>query len=164
MDLAGSNDYVVYLTLNVAVANASLLRLAARPSARNATVRATPFATARAMQRLGAVSSAVVQSEPAAAGTEMTERLLVNGIIHQPPPLSPAEWLLLRGAAIVEVGTGAPPPSVAETTQVVDLKGKFVMPGLHDAHIHTYSVGEAMFFVDLSGCGNNYLRFAAVSH
>ena len=106
------------------------------------------------MQRLDAVSTAVVTSEPAAASSEPPmERLLVNAIIHQPSGAAPASWLRIEGNTIAAVGTGEP-PAVPDSTQVVDLQGKYVMPGLHDAHIHTYSVGEAMYYVDLGGCAS----------
>ena len=102
------------------------------------------------MMRLESVSTAVVQSEPA-ADEPAEERLLVNGVIHQRGG-PPAEWLLIRGDAIAEVGSGPPPEAAA--AQVIDLGGKFVLPGLHDSHLHTYSVGEASFYVDLGGCAS----------
>eukprot|EP01047_Picozoa_sp_COSAG01_P001948 COSAG01_NODE_48_length_31904_cov_21.696997_32_plen_213_part_00 len=108
------------------------------------------------MRRLGPVSKAVLQSEPAAYDSAAEgERLLVNGRIHQRGG-PPAEWLLIRGDTIADVGSsGRPPPlEAASGAQVVDLGGKFVLPGLHDAHIHTYAIGEASFYVHLGGCAS----------
>ncbi len=63
-----------------------------------------------------------------------------------------ASWIRVVGSTIAELGSGSPPAPSNDKVQVVDLKGKFVLPGLHDSHIHTYSVGEASFFVNLGGC------------
>ncbi|MET8335910.1 amidohydrolase family protein [Streptosporangium canum] len=42
--------------------------------------------------------------------------------------------VLIRGERIVSVG---PRPGIPEGTQVIDLPGKFVIPGLCDAHVHS---------------------------
>lgn len=104
------------------------------------------------MERLGAITASVVQSETAAGPA--AERLLVNGRIYQAGGAPHASWLRIVGGTIAELGDGTPPPprDAGDKVQVVDLKGRFVLPGLHDAHIHTYSVGEASFFVNLGGC------------
>ena len=87
-----------------------------------------------------------------AAGTPM-QRLLINGTIHQPSGAPAASWLRIEGDTIAEVGTGAPPALEAGgKVQVVDLKGKFVMPGLHDSHLHTAGLGSASMMVNLGGC------------
>ena len=36
--------------------------------------------------------------------------------------------------------------------KIVDLNGKLLLPGLHDSHIHVCMLGEAKYFLDLSGC------------
>jgi predicted amidohydrolase YtcJ len=35
---------------------------------------------------------------------------------------------------------------------IIDLDGKRVLPGLHDAHIHAYELGRLASTVDLEGC------------
>jgi predicted amidohydrolase YtcJ len=37
-------------------------------------------------------------------------------------------------------------------TQLVDLKGAFVMPGFNDAHVHLAAAGQTKLSVDLNGC------------
>jgi predicted amidohydrolase YtcJ len=37
-------------------------------------------------------------------------------------------------------------------TQLVDLKGAFVMPGFNDAHVHLAAAGQTRLSVDLNGC------------
>jgi predicted amidohydrolase YtcJ len=39
-------------------------------------------------------------------------------------------------------------------TQLVDLKGAFVMPGFNDAHVHLAAAGETKLSVDLNGCAS----------
>ena len=102
------------------------------------------------MKRLESFTAAVVQSDMTAAAGADKERLLVNGKIFQPD--SPhATWLHVVGDTIQAVGSGAP-PAVDDKVQVVDLKGKFVMPGLHDSHIHCAGLGSASLNVNMRGC------------
>ena len=52
--------------------------------------------------------------------------------------------------------TASSSSSVSETgacDKVVDLQGKLLLPGLHDSHSHVGMLGEAKYFLDLSGCG-----------
>ena len=37
-------------------------------------------------------------------------------------------------------------------TQLIDLKGAFVMPGFNDAHVHLAAAGQTKLSVDLNGC------------
>ena len=79
--------------------------------------------------------------------------LLTNGSFWQGEGKPHADWALLEGGIIAAVGEpGAPLPPVRVETAVVDLGGKFVLPGLQDAHIHVYGLGEASFFVNLQVC------------
>ncbi len=58
------------------------------------------------------------------------------------------DWLETNeNGIIVNAGNGAPP----ENKQKVDLKGAFVIPGLHDSHIHVYSLGRTAFRLNLQG-------------
>ena len=42
-------------------------------------------------------------------------------------------------------------PGVGEDTEVVDLAGRMVLPGLHDSHIHVHDTGRVLGMCDLSG-------------
>ena len=101
------------------------------------------------MNRLDDITTSVLASDMAGAAAE---RLLVNGKFYQGAGVEHASWLRIVDSTIAELGSGSPPAPSHDMVQVVDLKGRFVLPGLHDAHIHTYSVGEASFFVHLGGC------------
>lgn len=40
---------------------------------------------------------------------------------------------------------------MAAGTEVVDLGGRMVLPGLHDSHIHVHDTGRVLGMCDLSG-------------
>lgn len=73
-----------------------------------------------------------------AAGSEApADRIFVNGRIWTGTPGPRAPALAVRGNRIVAVGTEAAIRALAgPATQVEDLKGRFVAPGLNDAHLH----------------------------
>jgi predicted amidohydrolase YtcJ len=79
--------------------------------------------------------------------------VLVQGNIYTVNPQQPrAEAVAIRGEYIVAVGSNAEVRKwVGPNTRVVDLGGRFAMPGFNDAHIHLASGGAAKLAVDLSG-------------
>lgn len=80
-------------------------------------------------------------------------KLLVNGRIWQWGGVAPAHWMAVDDASglVHSVGVG-PPPSLMGDVETVDLQGRLVLPGLHDAHLHAYFMGESAEFLDLTGC------------
>ncbi|MBI3669410.1 MAG: amidohydrolase [Acidobacteria bacterium] len=87
------------------------------------------------------------------ATTEPPTLLLVNGILYTGDPAHPrAEAVAIRGEKIIAVGTSRELRAKAgPQTRVVDLQGRFAMPGFNDAHIHLGSGGQAKLAVDLEG-------------
>lgn len=86
--------------------------------------------------RLG-LAGALFAATTAAGSEAPAERIFVNGRIWTgtPGPRTPA--LAVRGNRIAAVGTEAAIRALAgPATQVEDLKGRFVAPGLNDAHLH----------------------------
>ncbi len=79
--------------------------------------------------------------------------VLVQGNIYTVNPQRPrAEAVAIRGEYIVAVGSNAEVQKwVGPNTRVVDLGGRFAMPGFNDAHLHLASGGAAKLAVDLSG-------------
>jgi predicted amidohydrolase YtcJ len=77
--------------------------------------------------------------------------LLLNGkVITVDPRDSIAEGVAISGGRIVAVGTSPEIKARAgATTQVIDLGGRSVTPGLIDTHIH-FSQADALFNVELS--------------
>ncbi len=60
--------------------------------------------------------------------------------------------LAIRGGAITATGTDRDLlKSKGPTTKLVDLGGRFVMPGINDAHVHLGEAGRIQLSVDLTG-------------
>ena len=93
---------------------------------------------------LGAAGRAQTAQPPA-------DLVLTNGaVLTVDPRDSVAEAVAITGGRIVAVGTSAQiKPHIGSATQVVDLAGRAVTPGLIDSHVH-FSEVDALFNVDLS--------------
>lgn len=87
---------------------------------------------------------------------DKADRVFLNGRVWTGDPARPrAEALAVRGPRILAVGTTAQIRKKAEKgTDVVDLKGGFVVPGFIDAHQHFLSGSLSMGQLDLAGCDN----------
>ncbi len=100
-------------------------------------------------------SAACMRSQPVEA-----DLILTGGIIHtMATGGDPARALAVRNGRILAVGDDATIQNHrGPTTPVVDLRGRTVIPGLIDAHVHPIAVGETLLneatggsmFVDLS--------------
>ncbi len=117
--------------------------------------------------RLSKLSSAAILcallSAPCFAGQKEPEAtppvryhatlILLHGNIYTGDPARPrAEAVAVSGEAIFAVGSNAEIETLKESgTQVIDLAGRFVMPGFNDAHVHLASGGQAQLEVDLEG-------------
>lgn len=63
-----------------------------------------------------------------------------------------AEAVAVRGGRIVYVGTDAGvAPWIGPETRCVDLKGKMLLPGFHDSHVHLVGGGIELGECDLNG-------------
>ena len=67
----------------------------------------------------------------------MREVIYANGVIYTVDGSTPyAEAMLVRDGRIAAIGSTERVRSQAPSADVVDLKGRFVMPGFIDAHVH----------------------------
>jgi len=82
---------------------------------------------------------------------ESADLVLVNGKIWTVNPAQPAvEAVACRGGRIVAVGSTAAIRGLAgSSTKAVDLRGKLVVPGFNDAHLHFYQGGSELASVQL---------------
>lgn len=96
-------------------------------------------------------------SEPPPGNT-----LYLNGKIHtQDGQRSQAEAMVVQGGKFTYVGTREGAEALKNgATQVVDLQGKMVLPGLHDNHIHLLGT-VALDMCDLDGQSVNLDQLAA---
>ena len=60
---------------------------------------------------------------------------VIRGNLVLPDAVLLDGWLAIRGEVIAAIGQGAPPPAA----NLVDYRGKYVLPGLVDGHMHTSS-------------------------
>ena len=76
--------------------------------------------------------------------SETADAVYVNGRVYTVDESRPwAEAFAIRDGRFQQVGTSEEIERLADAdTLRVDLGGSFVMPGLHDAHLHTQMVAE----------------------
>jgi predicted amidohydrolase YtcJ len=93
---------------------------------------------------LAAVVATIALAGPASA--QQPDTVLLNGkILTVDGAASTREALAIRGGRIVAVGTNADVRRLAgSTTNVIDLQGRTVIPGLIDSHMH--AIRAAQFF------------------
>jgi predicted amidohydrolase YtcJ len=81
--------------------------------------------------------------------------LLVNGRVWTVNPAQPeAEAVAISGNRIVAVGANSEILSLsgsAAQTRIIDLRGRLVVPGFNDAHLHFYMGGDSLRSVNLCG-------------
>jgi predicted amidohydrolase YtcJ len=84
--------------------------------------------------------------------TTPTELAFVNGAVHTVDAARPrAQAVAVAGGRIVAVGTDDDVRDVITSrTEVVDLKGRTLLPGFQDAHVHPPSGGLEMLRCNLS--------------
>jgi predicted amidohydrolase YtcJ len=92
-------------------------------------------------------------AEPPSSSAGPADRVYRNGVIFTADARSrTAEALAIRDGRIVYVGSNQEvAPFIGAATTVVDLKGRFLMPGLVDGHMHPLEAG-----MQLLKCSLNY--------
>jgi predicted amidohydrolase YtcJ len=80
--------------------------------------------------------------------------IVTNGDVHTMDPARPrARALAAVGETIVAVGSDEEiRPLGGLATEVIDLGGRTVVPGLIDAHVHLLSLGQALGRLDFERC------------
>ncbi|MBI3554840.1 MAG: amidohydrolase [Deltaproteobacteria bacterium] len=96
------------------------------------------------------------------ASLTTADLILKNGRVYTDPLAGPTEgqspgpvWsqaISIRGSDILSIGTDrAIEKEKGPGTQVIDLKGRVVLPGFNDAHVHLMNGGLALTRIDLTG-------------
>jgi hypothetical protein len=77
--------------------------------------------------------------------------VLLNGLLWTADPEQPwAEAAAVKGEKILRVGsTGEIRKMIGKKTQVIDLKGNFVLPGFIDSHVHFLEGGFSLLSLQL---------------
>jgi len=82
--------------------------------------------------------------------------VLINGVISTVEDFNPsAEAVAVKNGKVFAVGlTSDIENFIGDSTQVIDLKGKFVMPGFNDSHAHFLGLGNSKQILDLREAKN----------
>lgn len=106
---------------------------------------------AAALAGPGATRGAKAASRAAVA--KPADLVLTGGDVYTVDPARPeAQAVAVRGGRILAVGSSAEIRKfIGPKTRVIDLGGRFAMPGFNDAHTHLGSAGAAKLEVDLRG-------------
>jgi predicted amidohydrolase YtcJ len=99
----------------------------------------------------GVLSCAAVMVVGCGPYTESADLVLTNGRVATVDPAKPtAEALAVRGDRIVAVGTIAEIKAhIGQKTEVIDLAGRFAMPGFIEGHAHFTGVGASEMQLNL---------------
>ncbi|MET9804602.1 amidohydrolase [Streptomyces sp. NPDC006368] len=80
--------------------------------------------------------------------------VFTGGPVHTVDPLRRrATAVAVRGSRIVAVGDSEVHGLIGPRTEVVDLRGRLLIPGFQDAHVHPVGGGVELGRCDLSGAG-----------
>lgn len=80
---------------------------------------------------------------------------LHHGHIRTLDPRHPvAEALLIRGETLTAVGSDEEIRNLDRNAESIDLKGRTVLPGFNDSHLHTLGYGRFLGVTDLRGCAS----------
>ena len=82
--------------------------------------------------------------------------VLLDGKILTMNPLHPvAEAVAVKGDRIIQVGSNETVrEAIGKSTKIISLKGKTVIPGLIDTHVHLADFGRLLSWLDLENVGS----------
>jgi predicted amidohydrolase YtcJ len=82
------------------------------------------------------------------ASTSIPDQVFLNGKIYTLNPTQPwAEALAVRGGKILRVGSSAEIKALASAgTEMIDLRGRMVLPGINDVHVHPLLGGRTALY------------------
>ena len=101
---------------------------------------------------LGVLACLFVGADHVAAQESSADLILVNGVIYTGVGEDRASAIAVIGGRIAAVGSAEDVLKLkGQDTKVVDLDGRFVMPGFNDAHTHFWMAAEQLLNVNLEG-------------
>src|SRR5262245_43420524 len=105
--------------------------------------------TARSTSRAAFIAVALLSLTTSSASAQTADAVFVNGKVFTADSTSSvAQGFAIRDGRFIAVGSSdAMRQHVGPTTRLVDLRGRFVTPGLADGHLHNEGGGPG---IDLS--------------
>lgn len=100
---------------------------------------------------------------PGGGAIDGVDMVLRNGVVYTVNPEQPtAEAIAIDNGLIVFVGSNSDVEAfIGSDTQVENLNGKFVMPGIHDVHIHPLEAASGSIVFQLDPNENDPENFAS---
>ncbi len=80
------------------------------------------------------------------------DKILINGTIYDGRTQKPFRFLALSANRILAVGRGSGKQWIGRKTEIIDLRGLFVIPGLVDSHLHFLDYALSVSRVKLDAC------------
>jgi predicted amidohydrolase YtcJ len=113
---------------------------------------------------LAAASCLALAGLATAPAPKPADLILTGGFVYtMDAARSAAEAVAVRGGRIVYVGLAADAKAFAgQSTRIVDLSGKMLLPGFHDAHVHPVEGGRDLALCDLTALKSQEEVFEAV--
>lgn len=108
------------------------------------------FAALIAIPLIALISACSAESGPE-GGEEVADLVLLNGNIVTVDEAQPrAQALAAKDGRIVAIGSDSDVEGfIGEGTEVIDLEGRFAMPGFIEGHAHYMGVGQSQLQLDL---------------
>lgn len=105
------------------------------------------------MRRLPSAILLATGLSACAGGPDPADLVFTNGVVHTGDSAQPAaQAVAIAGGRLVLVGSTAEAERyIGSGTEVVDLAGATVLPGLVDAHMHLAGVGQREMTLNLEG-------------
>jgi predicted amidohydrolase YtcJ len=118
-----------------------------------ANVHVPPRSSLRAWVAWALTICVVMLTAPTAKAQEPVDQIVTNGVIYTMDPKIPrAEAMAISSGRIVAVGTTREIGILrGSKTEVEDLGGRVIIPGLIDAHAHVIKLGFVLRVLDLRG-------------
>ena len=106
-----------------------------------------------ALATLAVLTAPLGAQQPAAPAASAADLIVTNARIYTVDQSRPtAEAMAVRGGKVQFTGSARGALALrGPNTQVIDLGGRTVIPGMTDAHAHFLGLGEALRDVDLTG-------------
>ncbi|MBV7274617.1 amidohydrolase [Clostridium sp. PL3] len=82
--------------------------------------------------------------------------ILINGKVHTMDMLNKiTEAVAIKNGKVVKTGTSSEIFALkTNITEIIDLKGKVILPGFNDSHMHLLNFANSLSMIDLNSCSS----------